>query len=116
MAVKAIPDGYHSLTPYINVKGAPAAIEFYKKAFGAWEIGRITTPSGVIGHAEIQIGDSRIMLAEESEEWGNKSPMTLSGSPVCLCLYVEDVDLVFANALAAGAKITGEMDVKDEWH
>lgn len=116
MAVKPIPVGYHTLTPYINIKGAAAAIEFYKKAFGAKEIGRITTPNGAIGHAEIQIGDSRIMLAEESEQWGNKSPMTLDGSPVCLCLYVEDVDAVFANAIAAGAKITGEMDVKDQFY
>ncbi len=116
MAVKPIPVGYHTLTSYINIKGAVEAIEFYKKAFGAKEIGRITTPSGTIGHAEIQIGDSKIMLAEESEQWGNKSPVTLGDSPVCLCLYVEDVDAVFAKAITAGAKVTGEMDVKDQFY
>ena len=116
MAVKPIPVGYHTLTPYINIKGAVEAIEFYKKAFGAKEIGRITMAGGAIAHAEIQIGDSKIMLAEESVQWGNKSPMTLGGSPVCLCLYVEDVDVMFAQALAAGAKVTGEMEVKDQFY
>jgi PhnB protein len=116
MAVKPIPVGYHTLTPYINIKGAVEAIEFYKKAFGAKEIGRITMAGGTIAHAEIQIGDSKIMLAEESEQWGNKSPQALGGSPVCLCLYVEDVDAVFAQALAAGATVTGEMGVKDQFY
>ena len=116
MAIKPIPAGYHTLTPYINIKGAVEAIEFYKKAFGAKEIGRITMAGGTIAHAEIQIGDSKIMLAEESEQWGNKSPQTLGGSPVCLCLYVEDVDVVFAQALAAGATVTGEMEVKDQFY
>ena len=116
MVVKPIPVGYHTLTPYMNIKGAVDAIEFYKKAFGAKEIGRITMPGGAIGHAEIQIGNSKIMLAEESEQWGNKSPLMLEGSPVCLCLYVEDVDAVLANAIAAGAKVTGEMVVKDQFY
>ncbi len=116
MAIKPIPAGYHTLTPYINIKGAVEAIEFYKKAFGAKEIGRITMAGGTIAHAEIQIGDSKIMLAEESEQWGNKSPQALGGSPVCLCLYVEDVDVVFAQALAAGATVTGEMEVKDQFY
>ena len=116
MAIKPIPAGYHTLTPYINIKGAVEAIEFYKKAFGAKEIGRITMAGGTIAHAEIQIGDSKIMLAEESEQWGNKSPQTLGGSPVSLCLYVEDVDVVFAQALAAGATVTGEMEVKDQFY
>lgn len=116
MAIKPIPAGYHTLTPYINIKGAVEAIEFYKKAFGAKEIGRITMAGGTIAHAEIQIGDSKIMLAEESEQWGNKSPQALGGSPVCLCLYVEDVDAVFAQALAAGATVTGEMEVKDQFY
>ena len=89
--IKAIPDGYHTLTPYINVKGAVEAIEFYKKAFGAKEIGRITMPDGSIGHAEIEIGDSKILLTEENAQWGHSSPQTLGGSPVSLCLYVEDV-------------------------
>lgn len=116
MAIKPIPTGYHTLTPYINIKGAIEAIEFYKKAFGAIEVGRITIAGGTIAHAEIQIGDSKIMLAEESEQWGNKSPQALGGSPVCLCLYVEDVDAVFAQALAAGATVTGEMEVKDQFY
>jgi PhnB protein len=116
MKVNPIPPGYHSLTPYINIKGAVDAIEFYKKAFGAIEIGRITMAGGIIGHAEIQIGDSKIMLAEEAEAWGNKSPQTLDGSPVCLCLYVEDVDAVFAQAIAAGATVTNGMEVKDQFY
>jgi PhnB protein len=114
--VNPIPKGYHSLTPYINVKDALKALEFYKNAFGAKEIERITMPDGSIGHAVIEIGDSRLMLAEESIEWGNKSPLTLSGTPVALCLYVEDVDAVFNNALKAGAKVTGEMVVKDQFY
>jgi len=114
--IKAIPDGYHTLTPYINVKGAVEAIEFYKKAFGAKEIGRITMPDGSIGHAEIEIGDSKILLTEENAQWGHSSPQTLGGSPVSLCLYVEDVDAVFASALRAGAIVSGEMEVKDQFH
>lgn len=116
MAIKPIPAGYHTLTPYISIKGAVEAIEFYKKAYGAKEIGRITMAGGTIAHAEIQIGDSKIMLAEESEQWGNKGPQALGGSPVCLCLYVEDVDAVFAQALATGATVTGEMEVKDQFY
>lgn len=108
--------GFHSLTPYINIKGAAEAIEFYKKAFGATEIGRITMPDGTIGHAEIQIGDSKMMLADESPQWGNKSPSTLGDSPVCLCLYVEDVDAIFAQALNAGATVTVDMEVKDQFY
>jgi PhnB protein len=111
-----IPKGYHTLIPYINIKGAAEAIEFYKKAFGAKEIGRINMPDGSIGHAEIEIGDSKIMIAEENAQWNNKSPQTLGGSPVCLCLYVEDVDVLFAQALDAGAKISGEMEVKDQFY
>lgn len=116
MKKQAIPQGYHSLTTYLNVKGAAAAIEFYKKAFGAKEVARLTMPDGSIGHAEIEIGDSKIMLAEENEKWGNLSPQTLGGSPVCLCLYVEDVDTVFAKAIQAGATVTGEMEVKDQFY
>jgi len=116
MKVQPIPKGYNVLTPYINVKNAHEAIEFYKKAFGAKEVGRITMPDGSIAHAEIEIGDSKIMLAEENEQWGNKSPQTLGGSPVSLCLYVEDVDAVFTRALSEGAKVTGEMEVKDQFY
>jgi PhnB protein len=114
--VKAIPEGYHSLVTYLTVKGADKAIDYYKKAFGAKEIGRLTTPDGKIGHAELQIGDSRFMLAEEMPEWGNKSPKTVGGTPVTVCLYVEDVDKVFKQALDAGGKIQGGMDVKDQFY
>ena len=114
--VKAIPEGWHSLTAYISVKGAEDAIEFYKNAFGAKETGRLTMPDGSIGHAELEIGDSKIMIAEENEQWGNLSPQTIGGTPVSLCLYVEDVDAVFAKALQAGAKVTGEMEVKDQFY
>ena len=116
MKAKPIPAGYHSLTPYIAVKNADKAIEFYKKAFGAKEVGRITMPDKSIGHAEIEIGDSKIMLAEENKQWGNLSPETIVGSPVQLCLYVDDVDKVFAQALKAGAKVEGGMEVKDQYH
>lgn len=116
MAVNYIPSGYHSLTPYIQVKDAVAAIAFYKKAFDAVEIGRINMEDGTIGHAEIEIGNSRLMLAEVNEKWGNKSPQDLGGSPVCLCLYVKDVDAVFAQALAAGATVTDGMEVKDQFY
>lgn len=114
--VKAIPEGWHSVTAYISVKGAEDAIEFYKNVFGAKETGRLTMPDGSIGHAELEIGDSKIMIAEENEQWGNLSPQTIGGTPVSLCIYVEDVDAVFAKALQAGAKITGEMVVKDQFY
>ena len=115
--VQAIPKGYHSLTPYLNIKDAAKAIEFYKKAFGAKVVGKIYMPDGsTIAHAEIEIGDSKIMLAEENEQWGNLSPQTIGGSAVSLCLYVEDVDAVFARALKEGAKPTGEMEVKDQFY
>jgi len=104
MSVKAIPEGYHSITPYLIVKGAAAALEFYKKAFNAAELFRMADPSGTIGHAEIQIGDSRIMLADEFPEMGARSPDTVGGTPVGLCLYVEDVDTLYQQALAAGAR------------
>jgi len=115
--VQAIPKGYHTLTPYLNIKGAAKAVEFYKRAFGAKVVGEIYMPDGsTIAHAEIEIGDSKIMLAEENEQWGNLSPQTIGGSAVSLCLYVEDVDAVFARALQEGAKPTGEMEVKDQFY
>jgi len=114
--VQPIPKGYHSLTPYINVKGAAEAIGFYKKAFGAKETGRITMPDGSIAHAELEIGDSKIYISEENAQWGNLSPLTIGDSPVGIALYVEDVDTVFARALAEGAKVIGEMEVKDQYY
>jgi PhnB protein len=103
--VKAIPQGYHSVTPYIMVKGGAEALEFYKKAFGAKEKLRVPGPGGKIMHAEFEIGDSVIMMADEFPEMGGFSPETLKGTPVGIHLYVENVDEVFAKAVAAGAKV-----------
>ncbi len=107
MKTKAIPHGYNSLTPYITVKGAEKAIEFYKKAFGAKEVGQIKMADGTIGHCELAIGDSKLMLAEENKQWGNLSPETLGGTTVYLSLYVADVDSVFERALKEGATVLG---------
>jgi PhnB protein len=103
---KPVPEGYHSVTPYLCCKDAAAAIEFYKKAFGATELVRMGDPSGKVGHAEIQIGDSHVMLADEFPEMGFLSPQSLGGSPVMMHLYVEDVDVTANKAVAAGAKVT----------
>lgn len=115
MSAKPIPAGFHTLTPYINIKGANDAIEFYKKAFGAKVIGRIDMPDKSVAHAELQIGNSKIMLAESNPKWNNKSPNDFGGSPVSLCLYVEDVDAVFARAITEGATVTDGMEVKDQF-
>jgi PhnB protein len=112
MPVKAIPEGYHSVTPYLIVSGGAAAIEFYKKAFGAAELFRFPTPDGKIGHAEIKIGDSPIMLADEFAEMGYKGPQSLGGSPVSLMIYVEDVDTVFKQAVDAGAIVKDALQDK----
>ncbi len=111
---KPIPEGYHTATPYLIVKDGARAIEFYKKAFGATELMRMADPSGKIGHAEIKIGDSPIMLADEVTEMGYRSPESLGGSPVSILLYVEDVDAVFSQAVAAGAKV--QRPVKDQFY
>ncbi len=111
---KPIPEGYHTATPYLIIKGAASAIEFYKKAFGATELMRMADPSGRIGHAEIRIGDSPILLADEVPEMSYRSPQSLGGSPVSILLYVEDVDAVFSQAVAAGAKV--ERPVKDQFY
>jgi PhnB protein len=103
MSVKAIPDGYYSLTPYLVVKGAAEAIEFYKKAFGATETIRMPGPDGRIMHAEITIGNSVLMLSDESPERQQLSPVTLGGSGSSVMLYTDDVDATFKKALAAGA-------------
>jgi len=102
---KPIPDGYHTATPYLIIGGAGDAIEFYKKAFGATELFRFPTPDGKVGHAEIKIGDSPIMLADEFPEMGYKGPQSLGGSPVSIMIYVEDVDTIFNQAVAAGATV-----------
>jgi PhnB protein len=103
--VKPIPDGYHAVTPYLCINGAVAALEFYKKAYGAKEIMRMPAPEGKIGHAEITIGGSRIMLADEYPDIGFRSPRSIGGTPVHIYLYVEDVDSQVKQAVASGAKI-----------
>ena len=104
MTIKSIPDGYHSVTPYLSIKGAAEAIEFYKRAFSATELFRLVAPNGEIGHAEIKIGDSPIMLADPCEEGAFRNPQSLGGSSVGLHVYVEDVDALFVQAVDAGAK------------
>ncbi|HVR69855.1 MAG TPA: VOC family protein [Vicinamibacteria bacterium] len=104
MAVKPIPEGYHSVTPYLIIKGASAAIDYYKKVFGATERMRMDGPGGTIGHAELVVGGSTVMLADEHPAMGFRSPQTLGGTPVSLLLYVEDVDTVFERAVDAGAR------------
>ena len=104
MAPRAVPEGYSTVTPYLIVTGAAAAIEFYKKAFGAVEIMRLTQPDGKIGHAEIQIGSSKVMLADEAVDMGFWSPRSLGGSGTGIMLYVDDVDRAFERARSAGAK------------
>jgi PhnB protein len=104
--VKPIPDGYETPTPYLIVEGAAAAIDFYKKAFGAKETMRMAGPDGKIGHADLVIGGGHIMLADASPDMVIRGPASFGGSPVSLCFYVEDVDRVVARAVAAGAKVT----------
>ncbi|MDP9072328.1 MAG: VOC family protein [Actinomycetota bacterium] len=108
--VKPIPDGYPRVTPYLCVDGAAAAIEFYGSVFGAMERMRMPAPDGKIGHAEIQIGDSVIMLSDEVPEIGVHSPRTIGGSPVTLSVYVEDVDAVFALAVQGGAEVLSPVE------
>ena len=103
MAVKAIPDGYYSLTPYLVVDDAARAIEFYKKAFGAVEMVRMPGPGGKIMHAEVKIGNSMLMLADENPEQGHLSPSSRGGSTSSVLLYTGDVDATFKQAVAAGA-------------
>ena len=104
--VKPIPEGYNSVTPYLIVDNGAAAIDFYKKSFGATELFRMPSPGNKIGHAEIKIGNSVIMLADEHPEMGARSPRSVGGSPVSIVVYVEDVDTVAKRLEAAGAKVT----------
>ena len=103
MSIKPVPEGYRTATPYLIVKGAAEAIEFYKRAFGASEMLRMADPQGRIGHAEIRIGDSVIMLADEHPDMGYRGPRALGGSSVSILLYLEDVDAVFARDVLAAA-------------
>lgn len=105
-AVRPIPEGMHSLTPHLVCAGAADAIEFYKRAFGAVELGRLAGPNGKIMHAQVRIGDSALMLVDEDPAYGMIGAKALKGSPVTIHLYVEDVDAVVRQAEAAGAKVT----------
>jgi PhnB protein len=111
--VKPIPEGYHSVTPYLIIKGAADAIEFYKKAFGATELFRMEN-GGKVGHAEIKIGDSPIMLSDEHPEMGYTSPTTLGGTPISIMIYVDDVDTIFKQAIAAGGE--QQKPVQDQFY
>ena len=104
--VKPVPEGMHSVTPHLVCAGAAAAIEFYKKAFGAVEVTRLPGQQGKLMHASIRIGDSAVMLVDESPEWGMLGPKALKGSPVTIHLYVDDADAFVARAVKAGAKLT----------
>ena len=104
-SVKPIPDGYEAATPYLCVKGAVDAIEFYKQAFGATETMRMADTSGRVGHAELRIGNALVMLADEFPEMGFVSPKTLGGTPVSISLYVQNVDAFVERAVAAGATL-----------
>jgi len=103
--VKAIPEGYEGATPYLIIKGATGALDFYKKAFGATELMRMPAPGGTVGHAEIKIGKAIIMLADEFPQMNCKSPQAYGGSPVSIMLYVQDVDTFVNRAVTAGAKL-----------
>lgn len=112
--VKSIPEGYHTATPYMICKNTAEAIDFYKRAFGAVEVMRMAGPDGRIGHAEIKIGDSHIMLADEHPEISAYSPQHYGGTPVSVLLYVENADATVNEAVAAGAKI--ERPLEDEFY
>lgn len=112
--VQAIPTGYAGVTPYLIIRDASRAIDFYKKAFGATELMRFPGPDGKIGHAELKIGQGIIMLADESPEMGHKSPLSLGGTPISLMFYVADVDAQFGRAVAAGGTVKNPL--KDQFY
>jgi PhnB protein len=105
MAAKSTPDGYHSVTPYLTIRGADAAMKFYAAAFGAEVTCRLDMPDGSVAHAEFRIGDSVVMLADENPAWGSTSPQSLGGVTGGVMLYVPDADAAFERALAAGATV-----------
>ena len=111
--VSPIPEGHHSVQPYMIFAGCVKAMEFYAKAFGAHEVMCMKSPEGVVGHAEMQIGNSRIMMADEHPEMGYVSPLALGKSPVGFMLYVEDADATYAQSVAAGAKSIAPMADKE---
>jgi PhnB protein len=104
MSVPFKPSGYHSVTPYLAIRDAKSALDFYARALGAELVLKLDMPDGKIAHAEIRIGDSILMMSEENPDWGTRSPASLGGSPVSLMIYVPDADASFARALAAGAE------------
>jgi PhnB protein len=110
--VKAVPEGYHNVTPYLIINGAARALDFYKKVFGAAERMRMPSPDGRVGHAEISIGDSIIMLADEHPEMGARAPGAFGGSAVSIMLYVEDADATVKNAVTNGAKVLRPVEDK----
>ena len=112
--VKPIPDGYHAITPYLSVRDATSAIAFYGKAFGAKLKLRMDAPGGKVGHAEVKIGDSIVMLADEAPEMDFMSPQARGGTSILMYLYVKDVDATVAKAVGAGAKVT--RPVKDQFY
>lgn len=114
MPVHHIPEGYHSVTPYLVVDGAARAIDFYTQAFGATEVMRMPGPGGRIGHAEIKIGDSHVMLADEHPEQGHRGPKSIGGTPVGIMIYVPDVDSMFRKAISLGA--TETRPVEDQFY
>ncbi|MCY1017702.1 VOC family protein [Pyxidicoccus sp. MSG2] len=107
---KAIPDGYHSVTPYLALSNASQAIEFYKAALGATELYRMPMPGGKVAHAELQIGDSRIMVSDEYPDMGAKSPKHFGGTPVGLCIYTENVDALAERFVKAGGKVVRPLE------
>jgi PhnB protein len=113
MAVKPVPDGYHTVTPYLAVDDAAAAIEYYKKAFGAKERERMDGPDGKIGHAELEIGDSLVMLSDPFPQGSTRPPSELGGTSASVFLYVDDVDSVVQKAVDSGASVT--MEVADQF-
>jgi PhnB protein len=110
--VKPVPEGYHNVTPYLIVNGAARALDFYKRVFGATERMRMAGPDGKVGHAEIGIGDSVIMLADEHPEMGARAPGAFGGAAVSIMLYVDDVDATVKTAVAHGAKVLRAIEDK----
>ena len=113
MPVKPVPEGYHTITPHLIVRDAARAIEFYKQAFGAKDRGVMKGPDGKVMHAELQIGDSILMLADEMPEFGSRSPQSIGGSPTGLHIYTDNVDAAFDRAVKAGAQV--EMPVMEQF-
>ena len=113
-ATRSIPEGFHSVTPYLVCKGASHAIDWYRKVFGAEQVSRMEGDDGIVAHAELRLGDSMIMLADEFPEWGARGPHTIGGSPIGLMIYVADCDAVFRKAVEHGAHV--ERPLEDQFY